>query len=97
MLIKRKIDLVILAGGKGSRIKKYLKGNPKPMLKFNKKYFLNYILKKTCTYNFEKIYILTRFKSDIIFNHLNIDFLKPVTIVEGVFDAVKSGLNSASG
>ena len=33
-------------------------------------------------------------KSDIIFNHLYLDFLKPITIVEGVFDAVKSGLNS---
>ena len=38
---KKKIDLVILAGGKGSRIKEYLHGFPKPMLKFNNKYFLN--------------------------------------------------------
>ena len=30
----RKIDIVILAGGKGSRIKEYLNNKPKPMLKF---------------------------------------------------------------
>ncbi len=33
-------------------------------------------------------------KNDIIFNHLYLDFSKPITIVEGVFDAVKSGKNS---
>ena len=33
MKIKNKIDLVILAGGKGSRVRKFLAGNPKPLLK----------------------------------------------------------------
>ena len=85
MLIKKKIDLVILAGGKGSRIKKHLKGYPKPMLKFNKKYFLNYILKKTCTYNFEKVYILTKFKSDIIYKKFHnkiFNFIKIICVKE---------------
>ena len=35
----RKIDIIILAGGKGSRIKEYLNNKPKPMLKFNNIYF----------------------------------------------------------
>lgn len=63
----KKIDLVILAGGKGTRIKKYLHGLPKPMLKFNDKHFLNYIINLTCKYNFNIIYILTGYKSDIIY------------------------------
>ena len=33
------IDLVILVGGKGTRIKEYLYNYPKPMLKFNNIYF----------------------------------------------------------
>ena len=33
------LDLVILAGGKGSRIKSLLKGKPKPMATFNNKPF----------------------------------------------------------
>ena len=33
-----KIDLVILAGGKGTRIKKFLGKYPKPMIKFNSKH-----------------------------------------------------------
>ena len=31
----KNIDLVILAGGKGSRIKEFLGNKPKPMIKFN--------------------------------------------------------------
>ena len=38
------LDLVILAGGKGSRIKSLLKGKPKPMATFNNKPFLEYII-----------------------------------------------------
>ncbi len=70
-MLKKKLDFVILAGGKGRRIKKYLKGSPKPMLKFNKKSFLDYIITKACTYNFENIYILTGYKSNIIFKKYN--------------------------
>ena len=68
---KKNIDLVILAGGKGTRIKKYLKGYPKPMLKFNKKYFLTYILNLTSKYNFNKIFILTGYRSKIIFKNFH--------------------------
>ena len=85
MLIKKKIDLVILAGGKGSRIKNFLKDNPKPMLKFNKKYFLNYILRKACSYNFNKIYILAGFRSHVIFKNFHnkiFNFIKIICIKE---------------
>ena len=54
----KNIDLVILAGGKGTRIKKYLQGLPKPMLKFNGKHFLNYIINLTSKYNFNTIYMI---------------------------------------
>ena len=85
MLFKRKIDLVVLAGGKGSRIKEFLNNNPKPMLKFNKKYFLNYILRKACSYNFKKIYILTGFKSHVIFKSFHnkiFNFIQIICIKE---------------
>ena len=65
--LNKKLDLVILVGGKGTRIKKYLNGSPKPMMKFNDKYFLNYIINLTSKYNFKKIYLLTGYKSDIIY------------------------------
>ena len=62
------LDLVILAGGKGSRIKKFLKNNPKPMAKFNNKYFIEYIIQNFSKYSFKRIFILTGYKSKIIIN-----------------------------
>ena len=40
----KNIDLVILAGGMGTRIKEFLNNKPKPMMKFNNIYFLQYLL-----------------------------------------------------
>jgi len=61
------VDLVILAGGKGSRIKKLLGKYPKPMLRFNKKHFIQYIFNNKTKYNFKRIIILCGFRSDIFF------------------------------
>jgi len=67
----KSIDLVILAGGKGTRIKQYLKNKPKPMLKFNNIFFLRYLINNYTKYPFKKIYILTGFKSKIIFKNFH--------------------------
>ena len=81
----KNIDLVILAGGKGSRIKKFLKNKPKPMIKFNKKFFLDYLLKNLSKYSFNKIYILAGYKNEIIlknYNHKKINFIEIKCIKE---------------
>ena len=65
------IDLVILAGGKGTRIKKLLGKYPKPMLKFNNKHFIQYVLNCNCKYNFKRIIILCGFRNKIFFEKLN--------------------------
>ncbi len=91
---KHKIDLVILAGGIGSRIKKYLKGSPKPMLKFNNKHFLNYIINNLSKFNFNKIIILTRYKKNIIhkkFHNKNFNFIN----VECISEKKKMGTGGA--
>ncbi len=67
----KKIDLVILAGGSGSRIKKYLKNKPKPMMKFNNIFFLQYLINNFSKYPFNKIYILTGYKNKIIFKNFH--------------------------
>ena len=61
------LDLVILAGGKGSRIKSLLKAKPKPMATFNNKPFLEYIIQCYSKYHFRNIFLLTGYKSEIIF------------------------------
>ena len=53
----KNVDLVILAGGKGSRIKQYLKDKPKPMMRFNKIHFLRYLINMYSKYPINNIYI----------------------------------------
>ena len=64
------IDLVILAGGKGTRIKEFLGKNPKPMVKFNNKHFLQYVLNCNGKYNFKRIIILCGYRNKIFFKNL---------------------------
>ncbi len=64
-MIKRnlnKLDLVILAGGRGTRISKITKKIPKPLIQFKNKYFLSYLLNHYSKYPFEKIFILAGYK-----------------------------------
>ena len=61
------LDLIILAGGKGSRVKSLLKDKPKPMALFNKKPFIEYLIQSYSKYHFKNIYILGGFKSNQIF------------------------------
>ena len=65
------IDLVILAGGKGSRIKEFLKNKPKPMVKFNNIYFLQYLINNFSKYPFRRIYVLTGYRNEIIFKNFH--------------------------
>ena len=70
-MIKRKlnkIDLVILAGGKGKRISKLTKNKPKPLIKFNNKHFISYIINYYSKYPFQNIHILAGYKGKQIFN-----------------------------
>lgn len=57
------LDLVVLCGGKGSRLRNLTKSTPKPLLKVNKKIFLNYLLNFYKKFDINKIYLLTSYKS----------------------------------
>ena len=61
-----KNDLIILAGGRGLRLKKYTKKIPKPLLKVNKISMIENILNQFSRYDFNKIYILTGYKGNLI-------------------------------
>ena len=62
----KKLDLVILAGGRGSRIKKITNKIPKPMIRFGDVPFLKFLINYYAKFNFEKIYILGGYKNEII-------------------------------
>ncbi len=56
---------------------------------FNENGDLNYFIARTFTENYRR-YLNPPVSRDIIFNELYIDFDKEITIVEGVFDAIKA-------
>ena len=80
-----KKDLIILAGGTGSRIKNITKKIPKPLIEINKKPFLDIILRNFAKYDFENIYILGGYKGYKILNRYNnkiINFVKIKYFIE---------------
>ena len=88
----KNIDLVILAGGRGTRIRNLLGKYPKPMVKFNKKHFLQYILNNVSKYNFNRIIILCGYRSNIFFKKLHkktINFTKIFCLKEKKLLATK--------
>ena len=81
----KKLDLVILCGGRGSRLKNLTKKLPKPLIKINNKYFLTYLIQFYQRYDFENIYLLAGFKGKIIqkeFNNKKFNFIKTKCFIE---------------
>ena len=81
----KKIDLVVLAGGRGSRIKKISKNLPKPLIKFAGKPFLHHLINNLCKFNFNKIYIIAGYKGQQIkkiFNNKKINLININCIIE---------------
>ena len=62
----KKRDLVILAGGRGLRVKDYLNGQPKPMIKIKNVPFLSFIINHFSKFDINKIYIMAGYKGHII-------------------------------
>lgn len=78
-----KLSLVILVGGKGTRLKKISKGTPKPIVKIDNKIFLDNILNHYSKYNFDKIYLMCGYKASLfdkydnkIINSIKIKIIK---------------------
>ncbi len=61
-------DLVILVGGKGSRLGKLTLKRPKPLITINNKSFLDILLTKIIKYNFKNIFLLCSYKKKKFFD-----------------------------
>lgn len=73
-------DVLILAGGRGSRIKTITDKIPKPLIKFNNRPLLDFILQHVSKYNFNKIFILAGYKSKKIFKRYHNKFYNFIKI-----------------
>lgn len=67
MLINTIDQAVIYVGGFGTRIKKITKKIPKPLIKVNKKPFLDHIIKNLSRHGFSEVILLCYYKSSIFF------------------------------
>lgn len=61
--------IFIFVGGKGTRLGKLTRNTPKPLLLFNNKPFLDYILSNLLGLNPKKIYLLCGYKSELFFKN----------------------------
>ena len=73
---KKKIDVILLCGGKGQRLRPYTLRTPKPLLLVNKKPFLYYLIKNFLKINVNQIMLATGYKSKKVANFTNQYFKK---------------------
>ena len=79
------IDLVILCGGKGSRLKSFTKKTPKPLLKINNITFLDNLISYYQKYDFKNIYLLAGYLGEKIkkkYENKSVNFINLKVIVE---------------
>ena len=65
------MKVVILAGGKGTRISEYTKSIPKPMVKIGSKPIIEHIINYYIKFGFKEFIIVTGYKHIIIKNYFN--------------------------
>ena len=63
------MNVVILAGGFGTRLSEYTKTIPKPMVKIKGKPLLYYIMKNFAKYGHKNFYIAIGYKGNVIKNY----------------------------
>jgi len=88
-------DLVILVGGKGTRISKLTYDTPKPLIKIGKKPFLDQLISNKLRYEFKRIFLLCSFKKELFFKRYHnkkIHKTKIICINEGSSKDTAGGL-----
>ena len=64
--MKKINQVVILCGGKGTRLGNLTKNTPKPLIKVGKKPFLEYLLENISRFGFKEIILLISYKSKFL-------------------------------
>lgn len=69
MCNKTDIDVFVLCGGFGKRLKKISGKNPKPMMKIGNEHFLDILLRYMASFGFRRFILGTGYRADVIKNH----------------------------
>ena len=81
----KKYEIIILSGGKGTRIKKFTKKIPKCLIDINGKPFLYYQLRYLKKYGIKKVILSVGYKSEEVKNYVknNINFIDVKIVKDG--------------
>ena len=95
------IPVVILAGGKGSRILEYTKTIPKPLIRVNKVPILIRIMDQYISYGFKEIIVATGYLNNVIHDYFSKKYKKKSNYYEYSKDVkvklIFTGLNTMTG
>ena len=95
------IPVVILAGGKGSRILEYTKTIPKPLIRVNRVPILIRIIDQYISYGFKEILVATGYLNNVIHDYFSKNYKKNRNYYEYKKDAkvklIFTGLNTMTG
>jgi len=96
------MKVIILAGGKGSRISEFTKKIPKPMIKIKGKPMLLHIINIYLSQNFNKFFIATGYKSKVVKDYFKrFKFKKNLYNICGKkkveINFINTGLNTMTG
>ena len=86
------MKVVILAGGKGTRISEYTHSIPKPMIEINGKPILHYIINHFIKYGHKEFYIALGYKGNVIRRYFKNFKIKNIKI-----NLIDTGINTMTG
>ena len=96
-----KIPVVILAGGKGSRILEYTRTIPKPLIRVNKVPILIRIIDHYISYGFKEIIVATGYLNNVVHDYFSKKYKKKNNYYEYDKDIkiklIFTGLNTMTG
>lgn len=75
---KIKIRIILLAGGRGTRLGSYTDKTPKPLLKVNNKEFLTYVINFFKSNNIDEFIITTHYRSNLFEKYINREKIKNI-------------------
>lgn len=68
-LTSKEIDVVILTGGQGTRLRQVVSDRPKTMAKINQRPFLDILIDHVSSYGFKRFILCTGYMADVIKNY----------------------------
>lgn len=91
------VELVIMAGGKGTRLKPLTNIIPKPLIPFGNKAFINEIIDRFNNLGVNKINITVNYKAELIKKHIEYEYNSEDIVFNYVYEELANGTAASLG